>query len=274
MGNLLRTVAHYLPRKEAIFVTVDLSDFFIDYYVHSGSLDERVRPEHDEKLKQLFACFAAHLTIQPATTSHAWTLHLQSEHPFSLFVAGEVERGFIVGHVISENIRHTDVNTLHAQVIRHGESSTSSVQSESAEVCDVVEHFYLQSEQLPVRIFLPSDSDTALVLAAMPDFDATWFEAVDLLTVHQSLIRQTGPSGIAATEVGGDDGTDSEFKVMRRHEFAFRCDCSPEKLAPYFRTIGAAEIDELFGEDESLQITCPRCGRRFALTREDLELDS
>lgn len=253
MQNLLKTTSIYVPGREVLCISVDLSDYLIDYYIHAGKLNESVDPEHDQKLKELIACFAAHLTLQPASTSHAWTLHLHAEKPFSLFVTGSVDTQYIVGHVLARDIRHTDVNTLHAQVIRNGESGVSAIQSESSEISQIVEHFYQMSEQLPVRIRIAPDSDTTQMLAAMPGHDRQWSEEVSF------------EEAFAEAESG---------KLMRRCGFEFNCDCSPEKLVPFFRTIEASEIEALFGDDDSLIVTCPRCGRHFPITRDDLKLHS
>ena len=88
----------------------------------------------------------------------------------------------------------------------------------------------------------------------MPDHDPEWFAGADLIQLKSN--------------------PESAWKLMRKCEFVFSCDCSPEKLVPYFRTIHPAEIEELFGEDDSLTITCPRCGRDFELNRGHLKLDS
>jgi len=86
---------------------------------------------------------------------------------------------------------------------------------------------------------------------ALPGFDEEWFATVDL----QSLVA--GAAGLDQTR-------------MRTCAFTFTCDCSAEKLAPFFRALGSSEINELFGEDPELIITCPRCGRRMSLSRSTL----
>jgi redox-regulated HSP33 family molecular chaperone len=60
---------------------------------------------------------------------------------------------------------------------------------------------------------------------------------------------------------------------MRTCSFEFRCDCSVDKLLPFFRSLTDEAITDLYGEDEELIINCPRCGRYFALAREDIGQD-
>jgi molecular chaperone Hsp33 len=252
MNNFLVTHSDYFPGREVLFLQLDMSNYLIDYYIHVGTHVGNLDPAHDEKLKQLIACFALHLTIHPPDESHAWTLHLHAEKPYSLFVTGSASGGFIVGHVLSDDIRHTDVNTFHAQVKRiHGESSRSSVQCEYSDVAKIVQHYYAQSEQLPIRIELSKDSDTALALAAMPAYQEKWFNRISL---SKLATEDTSPR-----------------KHIKSCQFAFNCDCSPDKLLPFLRAIGEDGITELYGEDVELVVTCPRCGRAFVVARDDLE---
>jgi molecular chaperone Hsp33 len=211
----------------------------------------QMEPVRDQKLKELIACLAIHLTIRPPDESVAWTLHMRGHNPFSLFATGCVEQKFIVGHVIVDYILHTDVNKFHSQVSKkEGELIKSAAQCESSQIDRMVEHFYRQSEQLPIRIKFGKDSDRALGLAAMPEYDQEWFEEVrfEILESFEEF----------------------EPKAMKSCEFAFQCDCSPEKLLPFIRSIEQEELKDLYQDTDTLLINCPRCGRNFEIKRSDL----
>lgn len=252
MQNDLITQCFYIPEREVLFVSADMSNFLIDYYLHIKQHVKHLKPEDDAKLKELIGCFAIHLALRPATESHAWTLHMMAHAPFSLFVTGDAEKRYIAGHVLYDEIRHTDVNMMHAQVIRKNESSKSSVQSEHSEPNKIVEHFYSQSEQLPIRFHISTTSDNIYAVAAMPGYDSEWFESADIRALSGEY--------------------SSSRPNMRTCAFRFFCDCSPEKLIPFFRTIDEKTLDELYGNDKELIISCPRCGKAFQLKRTDLIL--
>jgi hypothetical protein len=266
MPNFLTTVTEYIAEREALFVRVDMSGYLIDYYLHRKDVAAGISAEQDEHLKDLIACLAVHLTIHPSAEAHAWTLHLIAEPPYSVFATGSLiapgsavasgsesngADGYIVGNVLTENIRHTDVNSLHAQFTdSKGNSFKSYVQSENPDIAAVIEHFYEQSEQQPLRIEISRNSDTAVALAALPGYDSEWFRSVSL----EQLANDSTPLR----------------KSMRRCSFAFFCDCSPQKLLPFFRSLSKENLDELYGDDEQVTIVCPRCGRQFILARSDL----
>jgi hypothetical protein len=255
----LVTIADYIPKREALLVQVDMSDYLIDYYHHRQTFAPDTLPEHDSNLKDLIACFAIYLSARTARETHAWTVHLVADEPYSLFVTGttgEIDesglaKGFLVGHVLTDHIRHTDVNSIHAQCTHRGKTHTSLVQCDSNDIRAMVEQFYERSEQYPARIKLSDTSDTAVGLVALPEYDDHWVRTVEISDVVQ--------------------GVGVEKSHMRTCSFAFVCDCSPEKLLPYFRGLSTEAVNELYGADEQLLITCPRCGKQFALERSRLQ---
>jgi hypothetical protein len=262
MSKGLVAVSEYIPKREALLVQVDLSDYLIDYYLHRKDHAPNTLSEHDEKLKELITCFAVHLSARTAQETHAWTVHLVADSPYSLFVTGNtgvmddtgVARGFLVGHILTENIRHTDVNSIHAQFTHRGKTFTSMVRCDSGNIAEMVEQFYQQSEQYPLRLLLSDSSDTALGLVALPEYDEEWIRSVRL-------------PELAASK-------DIERSPMRTCQFAFSCDCSPEKLIPFFQTMSREALEELYGPDLELLITCPRCGKQFAIHKDQLSLET
>ncbi len=259
MENPLISISEYLLEKEALLLKIDLSAYLIDYYIHRKDFSGKVSADHDEKLKELLTCLAIHLSIHRSTEFHAWTVHLVAEEPYSLFATGTagvlddagVSHGTMVGHVLTDHIRHTDVNSFHAQFTNtKGKSFKSYVKCESSDIATMVEFFYRQSEQAPLRILLSKTSDTAIALAALPGFDRNWFESVSL-----EELAQNPPE---------------ERKQMRVCNFIFSCECSPEKLLPFFRSLPIDELNDLYGSDPEVTITCPRCGKNFQLSRSEI----
>ncbi|MBP9837623.1 MAG: Hsp33 family molecular chaperone HslO [Proteobacteria bacterium] len=248
---MLITKSYYYPEREVLFLTVEMSNFLIDYYLHMKEFAPEMTASQDEKLKELIACFAVHLTLNPANENHAWTLHLISEKPYSLFVTGDTEKGTIVGHALSSDIRHTDVNMFHSQVIRKGDSYRSSIRAESDQPAKIVENYYRNSQQLPARFYVPKTSDTASTIVAMPGCDVEWFNAFNLETEFDKIVPN--------------------LKQMRNCSFKFYCGCSIDKLMPFFKSLAADELSDIYKDDEHLIITCPRCGKIFKLLREDIK---
>lgn len=259
MSQGLVATSEYIPKHEGLLVRVDMSDYLIDYYLHRKDFAPDTLPEHDEKLKELIACFAIHLSARTGRETHAWTVHVVSDVPYSLFVTGNtgeidesgIAKGYIVGHVLTDHIRHTDVSSIHAQFTSRGKTYNSIVRCDSSDIAQMVEQFYTQSEQHPLRLVLSKTSDTAIGLVALPEYDEEWISSIDVASLPENKEVARNP--------------------MRTCSFAFQCDCSPEKLIPFFRTLSQQALDDLYGSDEELHITCPRCGKQFGIERKVFE---
>jgi molecular chaperone Hsp33 len=164
-----------------------------------------------------------------------------------------VARGFIVGNVLTENIRPTQVNAIHAQFTNRGNTYNSMVQCDSDDIVKMVEQFYQQSEQYPFRIELSDTSDTAVGLVALPEYDEEWIRSVSFKDLNDPQLI--------------------EKSLMRTCSFGFECDCSPQKLIPFFQAMTASELEELYGDDKELAVTCPRCAKQFLVGRADLRTE-
>ena len=261
MTSGLIAISEYIPKKEGLLVRVDMSSYLIDYYLHRKDHAPQTLPEHDEKLKELIACFAIHLSARTGRETHAWTVHIVSDHPYSLFVTGNtgeidetgVAKGYIVGHILTDHIRHTDVNSIHAQCTNRGKTFTSMVRCDTSDIVGIVGQFYAQSEQHPLKIKLSDNSDTALGLVGLPEYDEEWMAAVDVEYAATSSEVPRHP--------------------MRTCEFQFFCDCSPEKLMPFLSSLSPDALQELYGSDQELQISCPRCGKKFEIKRSEFPIE-
>jgi molecular chaperone Hsp33 len=63
---------------------------------------------------------------------------------------------------------------------------------------------------------------------------------------------------------------DEEVKVLETRRFKFNCGCTLDRILPTLQAM-KNQIDDLFGDDESIQITCPRCGALYQVTRKQVE---
>ncbi len=239
----------FVRHRNCLLVRADFTPVFTDYYLHLLDIRQRHPENLDHTLKDLLATLTLHLTARPWAETIAWTANLRAPR-VNFFATGSSVHEYIVGRLFTEDVREPDRNFLYSQTILPGrEPRTSTIEVETTSPLDWLSHFYDQSEQRPGRIFHLQD-DTYALVAAQPDFDEEWFEAL-------------------TAESAGRICDEEKTKTLETRKFRFSCGCSLNKILP---TLSAWKdnADELFGNDDSLSIQCPRCGRRFSLTREDL----
>ena len=127
----------------------------------------------------------------------------------------------------------------------------SVVEFTGTDVFAMVEAFFAQSEQRPARPFRYAEEEFVFI-AAQPDCDLDWLNQLDDQAI-QTLDQH------------------EQLSWLETRHYQFRCGCSLERLYPTFAAFQGKALDELYQDDEVLQIQCPRCAARYAMSREGLE---
>ena len=247
----LEVVSSFVRGRNVLVAKADFSQLYVDYYLHLSDQGLKVEPEHDALFKRALAAFVLHSASRPHNELTAWTINFQ-EPLVNVFLTGDNADGSVAGRVFAENVKKMTSNLFFADVIQGAQPKRrSSVEFAGGDPMVAVETYYRQSEQRPARYFQTGEEEFVLV-AAHPDYDEAWFEA---LTVEQVKALDT-------TEKLG---------LLEKRIHRWHCGCNQARmlqvLAPVFRQDAA----ELFGEDEKIEIRCPRCAARYAITREALE---
>lgn len=247
----LNVPTHFVRARDVLVARANLSELYVDYYLHLGTNKVRLSEAHDAMFKRALAGFVLHCASRPRNEMTAWTINFQ-EPRVNLFLTGDNELGTVTGRIFDENVRELPENVFYADVVRRREPSRrSAVNFIGSDPLVAVENFYAQSEQRPGRFFQLGDEEFALV-CEHPDCDAAWFAALDIEQVR-SMEKDETLSLL-------------ETRVCRWH-----CGCNQarmlEVLAPVMRT----DPEGLFAGDPVITIQCPRCTARHAVTREALE---
>ena len=241
----------FVRERNVMLAEVDMGELYVDYYLHLA--DQGIKPAeaHDGLFKRALAAFVLHTASEPMNIMTAWTINFQ-DPLVNLFITGDNETGAVTGRVLAENVKELPENVFYADVVR-GKQPTrrSAVTFAGADPIAAVETFYAQSEQRLGRFFQVAE-ETWMLVTEHPDCDVAWLKALTLDDVRTMGSRET----VAPLQQ----------RVVRWH-----CGCNQrrmlEVLAPVFRAGG----EELFGGDEKIEIRCPRCAARHAITREALE---
>ncbi|MDB6167321.1 MAG: disulfide bond chaperone [Verrucomicrobia bacterium] len=247
----LEVRTHFVRSRNVLVARADFSELFVDYYLHLAAQKIRPAPEHDALFKRALAAFVLHAASRPWDEMTAWTVNFQ-EPLVNLFLTGDNGTGAVTGRVFDENVKELPENLFYADVVRGQQPKRrSTVSFESADPLAAVEKFYLQSEQRTGRYFQLGEEEFALV-TEHPDADLAWLRA---LTAEQ--VRR-----LEETET---------VVPMERRIARWHCGCNQARMMEVLAPAMREDPDELFGSEAVIEIRCPRCGARHAITREALE---
>lgn len=248
-GLEIRT--YYVRERNAMVARADFGDLFVDYYLHLQVNQIKVAPEHDEMFKRALAAFTLHCASRPWNELSAWTINFQKPL-VNLFLTGDNDTGAVTGRAFDENVKEGPENLFYSDVVRGREPKRrSAVTFDGADAIVAVEKFYKQSEQRGARYFQVGPEEYVMV-TEHPDCDMTWFNA---LTAESAKAIDQG----------------NTLSLLERRIYRWHCGCNQARMMEVLGPAMTTDPEGLFGGDQKIEIRCPRCGARHAITREAME---
>ena len=242
---------YFVRNRNVLLARADFSDLFVDYYLHLADHKITVAPGHDVMFKRALAAFTLHCASQPRNVMTAWTMNFQ-QPLVNLFLTGDNEFGSVTGRVFAEDVKVLPEAIFYADVVRGRQPSRRSmVNVTGSDPLAAVETFYTQSEQRAARYFQTGEESFAM-LTEHPDCDMEWLQ------------------GLTPGKMAQIDHDETlvllETRVQRWH-----CGCNQERMLQVLLPVMQQDPDGLFGDDPKIEIRCPRCEARHAVTSEALE---
>ncbi|MSU68293.1 MAG: disulfide bond chaperone [Opitutaceae bacterium] len=242
---------HFARARNAMVARADFGGLFVDYYLHLGANAMKPAAEHDTLFKRALVAFVLHCASRPRNEITAWTINFQ-EPRVNLFLTGDNELGTVTGRIFDQNVKELPENIFYSDVVRgRGEKRRSAVTFSGADPILAAEKFYTQSEQRVARYFQVAEEEWVMV-TEHPDCDMEWFKA----------LTTDGARDMPAKEPLGF----LEKRVCRWH-----CGCNQAKLMEVLAPAMRNDPTALFQDDLKIEIRCPRCAGRHAITREAME---
>lgn len=247
----LEVRTYFVRSRHALLARASFSELYVDYYLHLGASRITVAPEHDGMFKRALAAFSLHCASRPRNELVAWTINFQAPL-VNLFLTCDNATGAVTGRVFDENVKEGPQNLFYSDVVRLGQPKRrSAVTFAAADPIVGAEALYTQSEQRGARYFQLGEEEFALV-TEHPDCDLAWFRG---LTVEQ--MRR-----LEETET---------LVLMERRVHRWHCGCNQRRMMEVLAPAMRQDPETLFGLEPKLEMRCPRCGARHAITREALE---
>ena len=234
---------------EAIIARVDLREFARAFRDHASLWSVAPDPLDEVMMRQFLGAACLYLSSRPTDENVAWTLNL-AEPPLNLFVAGSTAQKSVTGRIYRDAVREVETSVLYVDTRRsQGGDRRSVVEVEGLDLLLIFEQFAERSDQALQRFFEVDEYDF-LMVASLPTDRRGWISGLD---------RE---GALAALE---------SAREIDRREFWFQCGCTKEKIVQVIASAFLGAGEATVREDETLDVTCPRCGRRWSVGMADLE---
>ncbi len=247
----LEVRTYFVRNRNALMAVADFGDLFVDYYLHLSTHQIRTAPELDAMFKRALVGFTLHSASRPWNELTAWTINFQAPL-VNLFLTGDNETGAVTGRVFDENVKELPENLFYADVVRGNQPKRRSTATFAGDdPLAAIQAFYAQSEQRAARFFQLAEEEFALLIEH-PDCNLPWFNGLTTEAVRQLEETET-------------------VTLMERRIHRWHCGCNQQRMMEVLAPAMREDPEALFGADPALEIRCPRCASRHAITREALE---
>lgn len=192
-------------------------------------------------------------SFQPNGTTTAWSL-LLTDRQWRIFAAADAGSEECVIRWSPFEAEHRKMEMLfNCQSQKPREKLHSSVFEPSVSSYPaLVREFFEQSQQAEGTLFSSPHTGEAQLLVALADQDTEWW---------QHLLSLPPEQLVPAEEFG------TKRPIGKPQRWVYRCGCDPARLREAVLAAARGNLTAVFGNELTVEIECPRCGREHPLRR-------
>lgn len=161
------------------------------------------------------------------------------------------------------------------------EPYVGTVELISGEIAEDISYYYMQSEQIPTVLglgvlvaqnfaILSAGGFMIQLLPGAPDsiIDRIEENVKNLPASISSLIAE----GKNAAEILSMLLSGFDYQILSKKETLYRCDCSRYRVETALISLGRTEIEKMIAEEETTEVCCHYCNKKYHFSKEDLEM--
>lgn len=235
----------------AVFARADVAALHRAFLAHAATLGSLPDEAALTMMRQALGVAVLQLALLPPEEFCSWTYNVAAP-PLNVFLAGDNGEFQVTGRIYTDDVRVAAASRLFVETQRPAHlPSRSVVEFEGSDVLAAMRRYYGRALQLRARIFELGEHDL-LLIQGLPIVDEDWLERLDAAAAREA-----------------EEG--AEQIEERRYRFRCGCDARRITLVVHEMFAGPEKLDELFGGEPEIEVQCPRCGRRWWLSRASLE---
>nr|WP_218056482.1 Hsp33 family molecular chaperone HslO [Gilliamella apicola] len=159
---------------------------------------------------------------------------------------------------------------------KNGERYQGIVGLEKDTLIGCIENYFMQSEQLPTRLFVKTGVHdnkpiaAGILLQVLPANENT-VESFEHLSALTETITSDELFQLFTDEILYRLYNQEEVRLFETHDITFKCGCSRQRCEDSLMTLPANEIDEILKENEGkIDIHCDYCGKHYLFDAIDI----
>jgi molecular chaperone Hsp33 len=152
---------------------------------------------------------------------------------------------------------------------------TSVIELTEVENKEVINNILKESYQTNSEVIVGDVSDQSIMVTKLPQLNVNL--AVDDSTPRKEYIRKNKSFFHDVFEAATDDiekivkmFEDRGLSYLGSRQIDFYCPCSKDRMVVNIRSLYSNEIDELFEDQDSLEVSCDYCNKKYEVLKSDV----
>lgn len=159
---------------------------------------------------------------------------------------------------------------------KQGERYQGIVGLEKETFSECIENYFMQSEQLPTRIFIKTGVTktqpiaAGMLLQVLPSQDADAKTAFEHLTILGDTLKSQELFELPVQDILHRLYHEEDIHLYETQPVVFKCSCSRKRCEDSLMTLSCEEIDSILAEDGKIDMHCDYCGTQYLFDKIDI----
>lgn len=153
---------------------------------------------------------------------------------------------------------------------------TSMLELNGVETRDVINRIFSESYQTNSEVIVSDVADQSIMVTKLPplNVNSTLDETVsrqEYIKKHKNFFHDVFEGAMNDIEKVVQTFEQNGFAYLASRQIDFFCPCSHDRMVFNLRGLYTGDIDELFKEQDPLEITCDYCKKIYRITKNELQ---
>ncbi len=277
MGKLIRGTS-----KSSRFVVMDTKDIINDIII-AQNIDDTLTADILSKIVGFAICLSTNmksfknLTVRVDSNSYIKniTVIIDEDKNVKAYVSKNEEY---------EETTHATLRVIKDFGLKEPYTAISNIDLKN--ILDDISSYFYHSEQIPTFISVGSsfNDDGSLknsggfMVQLMPGADEKFIDKMEEKSKIIRPINQLLDGKMSLIDIikliyedidSENDAEIEKYEILSEENIIFKCNCNKEKFKNGVITLGKSELQNIFDEEENIEVACQFCNKKYKFSRED-----
>ncbi|MBQ7289220.1 MAG: Hsp33 family molecular chaperone HslO [Clostridia bacterium] len=149
----------------------------------------------------------------------------------------------------------------------------------SGEIAEDITAYYAESEQIPtvcalgvlVNPNLTVKQAGGFIIQLLPGADDTVIDKLEASIKEMDAVTRLMDNGMSHKEILLTALKGFDVEIVYEQDIAYKCSCNRQRVEKAIVSLGKEELQNMANEEESIEVCCHFCDKKYIFTRTELQ---